>query len=103
MKLRYDYPDWDGKDYYYHFSPGEIISVKVIKSGFTEITFEQFIKYVLKEDCKQYSKAAFNICTGYVNKIGIIRNVDSANDIEKFNCLGNCEVIPHINERIIWI
>lgn len=109
LKLRYDYPDWDGKDYYYHFSPGEIISGKFIKSGFTEITFEQFIRHVLKEevmkendkeiiswklkeDCKKNSKAAFYICTGYTNDNGIIGNVGSPHDIKKLKDAGVLEL-----------
>lgn len=40
---------WDGKDYYYHFEIGRITKANnTLDISYTEITFEQFKKYVLK-------------------------------------------------------
>lgn len=110
VKHGYENPEWNERDYYYSYVKGEFYADSYPEiRGCVEITFEQFIKHVLKEevmkendkeiigwklkdDCKKNSKAAFYICTGYTNDNGIYGNVESSHDIEKLKDAGVLEL-----------
>jgi hypothetical protein len=113
------YIDWLGNTYfinlmgcideYYGLDNGVSIHAKLkyFKNNPVELTLEQWDKIInktmeendkeiigwkLKEDCKKNSKAAFYICTGYTNDIGILGNVESSHDIEKLKEAGVLEL-----------
>lgn len=79
LKHNYENPEWNGTDYYYSYIKGEFFADNYPEiRGCVQISFEQFIKYVLKQDvmkendkeiigwklkdsCEQYTIAALNI------------------------------------------
>lgn len=60
---------------------------KIINKKETDMK-KEIIGYRLKEDCKKYSKAAFEICTGYMNEKGLIGDIINDGDIEKLKEAG---------------
>lgn len=49
-QIGYPYINWDGKDYYYHVFKNNCSAYTTKLHDYKEITFEQFKKYVLKQE-----------------------------------------------------
>lgn len=83
-QINYHSTNWDGKDYYYHVFKGNCSAYKTKLNNYKEITFEQFLKYVLKQETMEKEIIGYKLVKpeykGAYEKITNTANLDRIED-----------------------